>query len=242
MILLDSTPSTNTAAKQLLADQPIAHGTVVYTHSQTAGRGQRGNSWEAAPGLNVTMSLILRPTGVAPAEQFYISEAVALGVADVVETLLADSPHEEVAVKWPNDIYVGNRKIAGILIENSLTGSVIDWSVAGIGLNVNQREFTSDAPNPVSIYQLSGHENRIEATINLITAKILAYLEMPHSPLHNHYKSRLWRRDGYHRYSTPAGDEFEARIIDVAPTGHLTLATATTTLPPFAFKEVAAII
>ncbi len=192
--------------------------------------------------MNVTMSLILRPVGVTAAEQFYISEAVALGVADVVETLLTDVPHAEVAVKWPNDIYVGDSKIAGILIENSLSGADIDWSVAGIGLNLNQPRFTSDAPNPISIYQLSGHENPIEETISLITDKILAYLEIPHSRLHGQYKSRMWRRGGYHHYSTPTGDEFEARIVDVSPTGLLTLALPDNSTHTFAFKQVSAII
>lgn len=242
MIFLETTPSTNTAAKQLLCREHLAHGTVVYTRCQTAGRGQRGNSWEAAPGLNVTMSLILRPTGMPAAEQFYLSEAVALGVADVVEMLLDDVSHEEVTVKWPNDIYVGDRKIAGILIENSLSGANIEWSVAGIGLNVNQREFLSDAPNPVSIFQLTGRSYPIEEATSLIAERILSRLEQPRDELHAVYRSRLWRREGYHSYATPEGREFEARIVDVAPTGHLTLATTEGPLPSFAFKEVAALL
>lgn len=191
------------------------------------------------------MSLILRPVGVTAAKQFFISEAVALGVADVVETLLSDVPHAEVAVKWPNDIYVGDSKIAGILIENSLLGRDIDWSVAGIGLNVNQPQFTSDAPNPVSIAQLLPQGSStlsIEPIISQIADSILCLLNTPQAQLHTLYKNRLWRRDGFHPYNAPELGTFQARILNIAPDGMLTLELPDNTAHTFAFKEVSAII
>lgn len=195
--------------------------------------------------MNVTMSLILRPVGVTAAEQFYISEAVALGVADVVETLLTDVSHAEVTVKWPNDIYVGNSKIAGILIENSLSGPDIDWSVAGIGLNVNQPRFTSDAPNPISIAQLltpGSSTLSIENIISQITDSILNLLNTPPAKLHTLYKNRLWRRNGFHPYHAPELGTFQAQILDIATNGMLTLALPDNTTHTFAFKQVSAIL
>lgn len=242
MVYLDSTPSTNGAARQLLAEQQVAHGTVVYTHCQTAGRGQRGNTWEAEPGANVTMSMILRPQGVAAAEQFFISECVALAVADVVAQALGYNASDEVCVKWPNDIYVGDRKIAGILIENSLQGSAIESSIAGIGVNVNQRIFVSDAPNPVSLFQLTGRMYNVEQLIEDIADNILNNLQRSPLEVHAEYKGRLWRRDGYHCYSTPDGLRFDACIGDVAPSGLLLLRPVDGEPKWFAFKEVSAVI
>ncbi len=136
------------------------HGYVLMAREQTAGRGQRGNSWEAAPGMNVTMSVMLRPQGLPAAAQFAISEAVAMGVVDLLDSLGVDGAR----VKWPNDIYVGDRKVCGILIENSLCGTIVGRSVAGVGLNVNQREFVGGAPNPVSLRQLLGRDLDVEST------------------------------------------------------------------------------
>ena len=145
--------STNTELARL-ADEGAPHGTVAIAECQTAGRGQRGNTWESAPGENVTMSVLLHPDGIEPRRQFAISEAVALGVAETLDIYLPAGMRAE--VKWPNDIYVGNRKICGILIENRITSTTIERAIAGIGLNVNQELFVSDAPNPVSLRQLTG--------------------------------------------------------------------------------------
>ncbi|MDE5927427.1 MAG: biotin--[acetyl-CoA-carboxylase] ligase, partial [Duncaniella sp.] len=147
-IIKDTLPSTSSYLAGIAADAP--HGTVVMAREQTAGRGQRGNSWEAEPGCNITLSLLLRPEGLHPARQFVISQAVSLAIADLVSHFVA----APVSIKWPNDIYVDDRKICGILIENTITGTSIDRTIVGIGLNVNQTEFRSDAPNPVSMRQL----------------------------------------------------------------------------------------
>lgn len=240
MIWLDEATSTNT----VLASMPDArHGTVVITRNQTAGRGQRGNSWEAAPGLNVTMSMLIEPRAITAAGQFAVSEIVALGVANIVSLLAG--PDDKITVKWPNDIYAGDRKIAGILIENTLAGSRIIKSIAGIGVNINQRRFESDAPNPVSLYQLTGIEQHIPTVANLIAREILSLADLYDTPsrlqqLHEQYLSMLWRRDGFHPYIEAAtGRRFRGAIADVAPTGHLTLIDESTSLRhTYAFKEV----
>lgn len=229
--IVDSLPSTNAAI-----DPDAPHGYALMARSQSAGRGQRGNSWEAEPGANITLSLMIRPDGLRAAGQFALSEAVALGITDLLDGITGGA-----CVKWPNDIYVGDRKICGILIENSLSGLTVARSVAGIGLNVNQTEFHSDAPNPVSLAQLTGRTFDIEALARDMIGKILrrtATLGTHHAA----YLARLWRREGFHPYATPDGSRFDARISDVEPDGHLLLTGTDGQTRRFAFKEVAAII
>jgi len=243
IIELESVPSTNTWAKE--HSSTLAHGDVVITRNQTAGRGQRGNSWEAAPGLNLTFTLCLRPGGIAPAEQFVISEIVSLAVTDTLCAHLSECvPGHEITVKWPNDIYVGGKKIAGILIEHTITGSAITFTVAGIGLNVNQTRFLSDAPNPVSMAQLAHKEFPLGKILADITRNVSEALESPdREAIHSRYLSRLWRHDGKtHRFATPDGTQFTAEIRDVSPAGMLTLADSSGENRIFAFKEVSFIL
>lgn len=145
------------------------HFLLVTAGEQTAGRGQRGTVWESAAGENLTFSVAWRNVGVAARDQFLISEAVALSVAETVAELLKGTAcTEAVSVKWPNDVYVGERKICGMLIEHSLSGPHIDATMAGIGLNVNQRHFCGDAPNPVSLCQLAGQTFSLTAVMERI--------------------------------------------------------------------------
>ena len=219
--ILDSCPSTNSALSRT-----APHGHALMALEQTAGRGQRGNSWEAEPGRNITLSLMLRPEGLPAVRQFEVSEAVALGVADTLDRLGI----RDVSVKWPNDIYVGDRKICGILIENTLSGALIERSVAGIGLNVNQTEFRSDAPNPVSVRQITGVEFELEPLARQMVGNILERLGREN---HADYRRRLWRGAGVWPWRTPDGQRFEAEVSDVLPTGHLVLGQSV-----YAFKEV----
>lgn len=228
MEIIDECASTNAAIRR---DAP--HGYALMALRQTAGRGQRGNTWEAEPGRNITLSLMLRPHDLDATRQFEVSEAVALGILDLLRELGIDG----VSVKWPNDIYVSDRKICGILIENALSGSKIARSIAGIGLNVNQTEFRSDAPNPVSIRQLTGREHPIIELAEAMVAKILARLDRGDN--HADYLANLWRRSGEYLWQTPDGTRFRASIQGVDPDGHLRLTGCPT---PFAFKEVSPIL
>lgn len=231
--IIEETPSTNSA---LAAMGPaIPHGYALMSRRQTAGRGQRGNSWESAPGQNVTLSLLLRPEGIEAAAQFTISEAVAIGVADTIAPLL---PGHDVRLKWPNDVYVGDLKISGILIENSLSGHTVERSIAGIGLNVNQEEFLSDAPNPISLRMLTGRTYDVGELAVTMCANILTLLDEPAEKLHARYRTLLWRGQGTHPWRDASDRHFDARVADVAPTGHLTLEEPDGTRSTFAFKEV----
>lgn len=245
--IADSLPSTNTVLKRMAAGLP--HGYTLAAREQTAGRGQRGNTWEAEPGMNLTFSILLRPAGIAPSRQFVISEAVALGIAGALDRYLPDGM--SATIKWPNDIYVGDRKICGILIEHTLgSAAAISHTVAGAGINVNQRRFLSDAPNPVSLWQISGEESDTDTLLQEVVAAVMMEFsavdnsdESASAGLHCRFMSRLWRNDGrLHPFRLPDGREFQASIADVAPDGRLTLIDTEGIRRRFYFKEVAFVL
>lgn len=132
--------------------------TATYNES---GRGQRGNSWESEPFKNLTFSLLLRPEHIPANRQFLLSEIVSLATVDVLNRYATGF-----SIKWPNDIYWHDKKIAGILIENVLSGSTFSRAIIGMGLNINQKNFYSDAPNPVSLYQITGRTYKIEKILD----------------------------------------------------------------------------
>lgn len=229
LVWLEETESTNSWLKEHSESPPM---TLVAAVSQTAGRGQRGNTWEAEPGKNLTFSFRFKPRDVRPAEQFAVSEAVALAVRDTLS-----SYGIEAEVKWPNDIYVGDRKICGILIENSIMGLEIAQSIVGVGLNVNQREFLSDAPNPVSMAQLTGRDYSLQEVAQTFGRNFERRAERLKEN-HAEYKEALWRRDGEWPFMEKAtAEKFSAVIEDVELTGHLLLRTGDS-VRRYAFKEV----
>lgn len=243
-IHVDTCPSTMSHAAALSkAETP--HGTVVTAREQTAGRGQRGNSWESEPGANLTFSLILRPQQWPAARQFELSMAVAVGVCRALRRALP--PDADVRVKWPNDIYAGNRKMVGILIESTISGSLITRSIAGIGINVNQTIFRSSAPNPVSMAQLAGHPYDLDTLLSSVVTEILHTAEnalTSPTPLANEYHTLLWRNDSklYKWLDTATLRIFEASIERVDPAGPLILRLPDGTPRPYLFKQVAAVL
>lgn len=235
VIELDSTHSTNSWIAE--HDTELTAPTLVYALEQTAGRGQRGNSWEAEPSKNLTASAFVVPDGVESFRQFVISEAVALAVTD----LLADFG-VVAKVKWPNDIYVGDKKICGILIEHSIMGRQIMRTIAGVGVNINQQEFLSDAPNPVSVLQLTGKNHEIADVAKALGEKIDSRMAQiaEEGRVHAEFLSKLWRGDGrlYPFRDVARNEEINARIEDIAPDGILSLRTDEGDLRKYAFKEV----
>lgn len=210
---------------------------LVAAAEQNAGRGQRGNSWEAQPGKNVTASFYFRPSNILPESQFCISETVALAIVDTLASYGIDA-----RVKWPNDIYVANGKICGILIENAIMGREITRCIVGIGLNVNQTEFLSDAPNPVSMAQAAGHGFDLEDVEQTLCRHLERATEALADPerVHERYMGSLWRGDGrYWPFMLPGSEEeFLARIESIDPTGHINLRRDDGGLCKYAFKEV----
>lgn len=236
---LEACTSTN---ELLSRSESEENGLVICARTQTAGRGQRGNSWEAEPGKNLTFSMLLRPRNIAAARQFELSMLVSLGIVAAL-----GEAGVEARIKWPNDIYAGDRKLCGILIENSISGGRIERSIAGVGLNVNQTRFLSDAPNPVSIKNITGRDTQLEPLLESVCSKILdelaAYEASPDAGrLKERYRSLLWRGDGvaYPFRDAATGEEFLAAIADVAPDGTLSLRGASDEAPirHYLFKEV----
>jgi len=241
-IKVSQTASTNTYLSRLAATLP--GGTVIYTPSQTAGRGQKGNSWESEDGKNLTFSLLLKRPPVKARDQFYLSEASALAV---VEALSAEAG-DNFTVKWPNDVYWQDKKVCGMLLENSLDGSDIATCIVGIGINVNQECFLSDAPNPVSLINITGHEHDLEALLKRVCSSIEQQVNSlddddARQSLHRHYMEALYRNDGaMHPFEDASGHRFMATIAGIAPDGTLTLRHEDGTTHDYLFKEVKHII
>lgn len=228
VVRFDTLDSTNSEA--LRVDYP--EGTAVVAECQTEGRGQRGNVWDSEKSKNLTFSLVHYPN-IPLEDSFQISMAAALAVADSLRSF-GIFPK----IKWPNDIYVGEEKIAGILIENSLTGSsVIRKSVIGIGLNVGQREFPSGIPNPTSM-ALCG----VEVSADRVLETFSFPFSEPVSSLYSRYTEMMWRKEGYHPYCDADGN-FMAKIAGVdMHTGRLSLEREDGTIRKYYFKEVKATI
>ena len=227
---IDETDSTN----RWLKDH--GEGTmVVMTDYQTAGKGCGSNSWESERGQNLTFSMLIHPDGITAREQFHITEVVSVALCRTLQSYI----YNKVEIKWPNDIYVGDRKICGILIENRLQGNVIVDSIIGIGLNVNQRVFLSDAPNPVSMYQLTGQKTDREA---LLADFLQTFDEvMASETAAQDYRQRLYRSSGSYTFED-AGGRFEGTITGVEADGHLLIRDETGRVRRYAFKEVTFIV
>ena len=241
-ILLDSTASTNTHVATHAPQLP--DGAVVYTHCQTAGRGQKGNHWESEPGKNLTFSVLIKHPPVPAIKQFAISEAAALAVAET----LCRQAGEGFAIKWPNDIYYHDSKICGLLIEHSLAGSAIEHTIIGAGVNINQEQFVSDAPNPISLKNITGQEHDLVRLLHQMCERmedLCAALAQDEAlrQLHSRYLAALYRNDGcLHPFALPDGTQFLAAIVDVAPDGMLTLRHSDGTQHSYEFKEVKHVI
>jgi BirA family transcriptional regulator, biotin operon repressor / biotin---[acetyl-CoA-carboxylase] ligase len=236
MIFFTNLPSTNTRAAFLLKNSSPAEGTVIYTNYQSAGRGQTGNSWESENGKNLLFSLILFPSVIKAADQFIISMTLSLGICDFLNRYIPVSK-----IKWPNDIYVKNDKIAGLLIENSVTGNHIESTIAGIGLNINQIKFISDAPNPVSLKMITGIDFNLTNSLNQLLSDLdIRYKEMLEGnniSLIEEYISKLYRLNEWRDYKD-SNDLFTGRIISVAKNGRLQIETRSGNIKEYFHKEV----
>ena len=235
IVHIDETDSTNRWLQKCSAADDA--NMVVWADYQTAGRGCGTNTWESERGKNLTFSMLIHPKEVAATQQFHISMAISLAICEALGEYIGD-----VSIKWPNDIYWRNGKIGGILIEHTLKGSMIKESIIGVGLNVNQRVFKSDAPNPVSIWQICEHETDREQLLQEILEAFDKYMEPSTQPcLREEYLAKLYRRQGYHPYADKDG-AFMAEIVTVEDDGHLVLCDEDGKERRYAFKEITFII
>lgn len=230
--------STNAYALELLAKSKPIEGTVISTFRQTAGRGQIGSAWESEPDKNISLSIILYPTFLVSREQFALNLAISLAVRD----LIAKYTEKVVKIKWSNDIYVGNRKICGILIQNILNAHAIQASVIGIGININQTRFSKNVPNATSLALETGSEFALYDLLEDLCQQVeQRYLSLKNSPTGEHlrseYLSHLYRFGELATYQRADGTIFSGVITGIDQTGKL-LITHNKIIEAFEIKEV----
>lgn len=216
--ILDSVDSTNNYAMQQVHDGLAKQGYAWFASEQTAGKGQRGKSWTGEKGKNIAMSIALEPGLLKITSQFHLSAAIALAVSEFFKIYAGD----EVKIKWPNDLFWRDRKAGGILIENKFQGNAWKWAVAGIGININQTEFSKDLVNPVSLKQITGK------TFNAVDlAKELHSLLMKNlaegrnlAEIMQQYNEQLYRINQLVALRK-AGAKFDTVLKEVSPQGKL---------------------
>lgn len=252
----DTTQSTNSDAQRGIKSD--SNFTVYWAKFQERGRGQQGKGWESEPNKNLLLSILFKEIEIAPKDQFIISQIISLAVVDYLK-----KRGVEAKIKWPNDIYVGDKKICGILIENYLSGDILSASIAGIGININQRIFITKPPNPISLIDLiSGEELgedefNLEKELHLLLQSIFNRYKNFFSgdrersilELRAEYQKRLYRLNSFHLFypsnqstSEAVGELFEAKIVGVASDGKLQLVDRAGAAHSYYFKEIGYII
>ncbi len=234
----DSIASTNDLAFERIDKGIASEGDVIWTDEQAKGRGYGLNRWESEKGKNLTFSIILRPRFIDPAGQFVITQMISLALIRFLRKYI----DRDLKIKWPNDVYADNEKIAGILIQNILAGNVIEFSVVGIGLNVNQEKFVSGAPNPVSMIRFTGAALSLEDLLG----ELLTYIGGMYKNLYSSafieelsasYLDNLFRYRHRAKYMA-GGKVFRAMITGIGPYGQLKLKKENGKEQLFGFKEV----
>lgn len=231
--------STNLHAMDLLAKTKPSEGTAISADFQQDGRGQIGSSWYSSPGNNLLLSVILYPRWLLAREQFSLSQAMALAVADTVSDFC---PNGEATVKWPNDVYLNDKKVAGILIQNSLSGSFLQWSVIGIGLNVNELHFPAILPKATSIARESGVTLELEKVKQLLFLKLeqrYLMLKSNVTTIRAAYLQKLYQYQSWHTYKDLRHEKsFRGQIIGIEKSGKLAIQMEAGNVEYFDLKEV----
>jgi len=235
IIQLSETTSTNDFLRDY-ADISTEEIVVATADYQKAGRGQGANTWESENGKNLLFSILISPTWLLLRKQFLLSMCGALAIKTVL-----DKYTEGITVKWPNDIYWHDKKISGTLIETSLSGKEISRCVIGVGVNINQEQFHSDAPNPVSLWQIIGKQSDREQLLSeFIDSFELYYLKLREGcqeEIVKEYHENLYRRNGFHEFIDKRG-AFMARIVEVKENGRLVLSDINDKRYEYELKEI----
>ena len=237
ILKFESVDSTNNCAIELSGNKKAGDGTVIAANYQTAGRGNSGTQWESENRENLIFSIILDPLFIQPQEQFLLSKAISLGIADFIKLYV-----DNVAIKWPNDIYVSDKKVGGILIESFIKDGRLDRVIAGIGVNVNQEKFKLGAPNPVSLKNLTGMNFDLDECLDLV----LGFIETRYNNMKSYeekqkidkdYLENLYKYQVFANFSTSCGT-IDAKIIGVDESGKLTLVDKENGIHSYGFKEI----
>lgn len=231
--------STNKYAFDLCKNKEAKEGDVFLAKEQYEGRGYHSNRWLSETGKNLTFSLILQPDFILPAKQFVITQFVSLAIVELINELIQN---ENVSIKWPNDIYINDLKLGGILVQNAIIGNVFEYSIIGIGLNVNQKEFPSELPNPTSIVQYLNKELVLDDLLNDLLKSIDKRYERlmmlnDTEALEKDYLDHLYRYNQICRFADIKGN-FTGRITGIGEYGELMITDENGTTRSYQFKEV----
>jgi BirA family biotin operon repressor/biotin-[acetyl-CoA-carboxylase] ligase len=237
LIRLPAVDSTNNFLKRMVSNsEPLPEGTVIMADNQYAGRGQQNNTWHAAPGLNLTMSIFLKPFFVEVTKQFMLNMAISVGIRNALQEVAGKG----ISIKWPNDIYFGGRKLGGVLIENTINGSVYKTAIVGIGINVNQVNFDGrQIKTGISLREILQRDVNLMELLADICKKIEAeYLKLKGNSggLALDYLSGLYKFGEIAAFSDAQGT-FEGRIEDVSESGQLIVRKGTL-MAAYGFKEI----
>ena len=245
IIKLSDISSTNDYLLSLDTEEDVC----VRTDYQSAGKGMGTNTWESEAGKNLLFSILVHPVWLSVTEQYLLSMAEAIAIHDALteflELTMGVETIKKLTIKWPNDIYWEEKKLSGTRIDGNIKGGVLQDFVIGTGINVNQQRFFSDAPNPVSLYQITGKEYDNDEILNKILEHFAKYQDAlkqgDKEKVVREYHERLYRRTGIHRYEDGNGT-FDAEIVKVNTNGIMTLRRTDGTLSDYEFKEVRFVI
>jgi BirA family biotin operon repressor/biotin-[acetyl-CoA-carboxylase] ligase len=247
-IELDRVDSTNAYASQVFATTGFEDGTVIRAHEQYAGRGQHDHTWLSETGKNLTFTVCLKPHFLAPDRQFQLNKAICMAILDFIRSFPVPdhvTKQDISRIKWPNDIYVGNQKIAGILIENKIMGSALETTFAGIGLNINQTRFAPDLPNPVSLIHILHHETILQDAMT----RLCGFLDKRYLDIRQTNQFRLdleYDRNlvGFNMWRNFISDGIllEGKVKGVDSSGRLLLEYRTGEIRCFMHQEIAYVI
>lgn len=245
LTFLDETISTNVYLKDLVQLEDLKEGTSVFAEYQKSGRGCGTNNWESEKSQNILFSVIFFPDFIPIINQFILSKITSISILEILKrevSTMNSALAEEFSIKWPNDIYWKNKKIAGILIENLVSGEHLKQSIIGVGININQIDFSENLPNPISLRQILGVSfDRKMLFIQIIHNLHLYYLRLMKKEYQNIdkiYADNLFRKDGFHLFFSEDDGRFAASILGVDNIGRLLLKKTSGEEKAFSFKEI----
>lgn len=251
MIFVKQTHSTSTLLREQYTES-LPHLYTIRTDFQTAGRGQAGNSWESEEGKNLLFSTLLKYSNLLATEQWRLSMLVTVALWEVLAMYL---PSNKLSIKWPNDIYYGDKKLVGILIENSLLGRYVDHSIAGIGINVNQTRWQSSAPNPISMKEITGEEYQVEELLDNWIKTVKKMEKYSTDKLSAVYLQHIYRKKGWYKYvdrevsvmptaiaSADTEEAFFAEFVGITQQGELVLRKENNKEQTYHFKQIRFVI
>jgi BirA family transcriptional regulator, biotin operon repressor / biotin---[acetyl-CoA-carboxylase] ligase len=241
LIIRDIIDSTNSLASALLIESRLPEGTAILAKEQSAGRGQQGTTWESEYGKNLLATFIFYPAFLSPKNIFFLNMTFSLALYDLASSMLG----EGVSVKWPNDLYYKNKKLAGLLIENSIRNNEFNYSIVGIGMNINQGTFSTNAANPTSLKIELKEEQKLEHVFNLlcecIEARYLQLKSSKHEILKREYLQVLYQFNSEAKYKVD-GRTISGKIVDVQDDGKLVVENVDGKITSYGFKEISFVI